>query len=63
MSIDSMLIHGDSLHETVEEYTKENDAVTESTIEETTICEVCGVDYNGTTYEEHEAKPFHQGYI
>ena len=27
------------------------------------ICSICGVNYYGTTYQEHEKKPFHQGYI
>ena len=27
---------------------------------ETTICELCGVDYRGSTKEEHEARQFHQ---
>jgi 16S rRNA G966 N2-methylase RsmD len=31
----------------------------ENTIE-TTICEICGVDYRGSTKEEHEQRPFHQ---
>ena len=28
-----------------------------------TICEVCGVDYQGSTREEHEARRFHQDYV
>jgi len=28
---------------------------------ETKICELCGVDYTGMTYEQHETRPFHQG--
>jgi len=31
----------------------------ENTIE-TTICEICGVNYKGMTYEQHEQRPFHQ---
>ena len=27
------------------------------------ICSICGVNYYGKTYQEHEKKPFHQGYI
>lgn len=25
-----------------------------------TICKICGVNYNGMTYEQHEQRPFHQ---
>ena len=28
-----------------------------------TVCEVCGVDYQGSTKEEHEARRFHQDYV
>jgi hypothetical protein len=30
---------------------------------ETNICELCGADYIGMTYEQHEVRPFHQGSI
>ena len=30
---------------------------------ETTICELCGVDYRGSTKDEHEARQFHQDRI
>ena len=32
-------------------------------VEEKTICELCGVDYRGSTREEHEARRFHQDYV
>ena len=33
----------------------------EKEIKETkTICDLCGADFNGMTYEEHEKRPFHQ---
>lgn len=35
----------------------------EKPIEEKTICELCGVDYTGSTKEEHEARRFHQDYV
>jgi|APSaa5957512535_1039671.scaffolds.fasta_scaffold01159_25 hypothetical protein len=28
--------------------------------EESTICKICGVNYKGMTYEQHEQRPFHQ---
>jgi site-specific DNA-methyltransferase (adenine-specific) len=28
--------------------------------EPSTICKICGVNYNGMTYEQHEQRPFHQ---
>ena len=40
----------------------QEDVIEEVKIEkpETTICEICGVDYRGSTKEEHEARQFHQ---
>ena len=39
------------------------DSVEKKPIEEKTICELCGVDYTGSTKEEHEARRFHQDYV
>jgi DNA modification methylase len=30
------------------------------TPKEDTVCKLCGVDYTGMTYEQHETRPFHQ---
>ena len=35
----------------------------EKPVEENTICELCKVDYRGSTREEHEARRFHQDYV
>lgn len=37
--------------------------VVEKPKKESTICELCGVDYTGSTKEEHEARRFHQDYV
>jgi site-specific DNA-methyltransferase (adenine-specific) len=42
------------------ELTIEEKPIEEKIVEENTICEVCGVDYRGSTKEEHEARQFHQ---
>ena len=38
----------------------ENNTTSVEVEEETTLCKLCGVDYNGSTKEEHESRPFHQ---
>ena len=47
----------------IEENTIEKKIVEEKPVEEKTICELCGVDYRGSTKEEHEARRFHQDYV
>ena len=42
---------------------KEIPLVQEPKKEETTICGVCGSNYKGMTFEEHEKRPFHQEYL
>tara|TARA_R110002110_G_scaffold341449_1_gene551626 strand:+ start:116 stop:1216 length:1101 start_codon:yes stop_codon:yes gene_type:complete len=53
-----------TMHESriIQEESKETPTVAEEP-KETTICEVCGVDYRGSTKDEHEARQFHQDRI
>ena len=46
----------------LQEESKETPTVAEEP-KETTICDVCGVDYRGSTKDEHEARQFHQDRI
>jgi len=51
-------------NENIKDAEKDMDMFTELSfkdMEETTICEVCGSNYEGMTFEEHEKRPFHQG--
>ena len=47
----------------IEEKIIEKKIVEEKPIEEKTICELCGVDYTGSTKEEHEEGRFHKNYV
>lgn len=42
------------------ENTTQIEEIEEVEVKESTICELCGVDYKGMTYEKHEQRQFHQ---
>jgi hypothetical protein len=41
----------------------EEKTMEEKSTEEKTICDLCGVDYTGSTKEEHEERRFHKNYV
>lgn len=54
---DTTEIEDDYVKERVEEKPKEEELVMEVL---SIICKICGADYSGMTYEEHEQRQFHQ---
>ena len=53
----------DNVEEKPIEENIEEKPIEEKVVEENTICELCKVDYRGSTREEHEARKFHQDYV
>jgi site-specific DNA-methyltransferase (adenine-specific) len=53
----------DNVEEKPIEENIEEKPIEEKVVEENTICELCKVDYNGSTKEEHESRKFHQDYV